>query len=821
MTVSDHSMSLIDENFWIFGGRISIFQYSQKLLKYNTVSNTVQEVEVTGELPSARIQHCSFVHNNLLYIFGGITKNINKQVQETNELFSFNPSTKEWKKVTSTGTIPEPLSGHSCVSYNDKVYIFGGVSEAQPNKKRQLVQKIYALNMKDLVWTETGTMKPRLFQATSLVDGKVYLFGGRDIQGTLNELLVYDLITEKWEEFKVLIPKKQNLCSGVHNTDIYLFGGKQGLSWNNIYNDVHQIRVKPYQISHQDKDLILSVNDELFQIGLLNQQEISISNSKEKIQGFLNKEPEENQKLENLLKKIYSLREVVPLISHVQSLRDSLSREAHGSKGNIEKFDKFYNETVDQKTKMSDVEKKLNEKKNELFTKQALFSEVSGKRKTKDRFLNEEISKLNNLKVSFKEKQVKYEEKKKDKASKEAEYIRLSVEIKKQDTEYLSQAESLKTTKAKLEEAKKNHEKLNNEFNELEKKKNETEKLGEELNQKKTVLEGKLKDLENFKNAKLASKAFYDNMETSMNGIKEFLTTASQVLEIPTKPVQHPVVEDLASIENKFNEKKLKLDAEIDDINKELKDFLKGIKELTEKLEEIKQKKAEEEKVMENHSQLIEATEKKNPDGTSKKNLERLQKEIDDLKKSIREYEASILTDTENLKNLEESLKQKQLEFDTVSEEYKKVEEEVKSKEKELREVRDLSREVRESFRKLKFELTEIKNQIEATKTVFETQDKEYLTAYNTLQTKLDEVTRENTEKDRRIQELESMLKECESKNKEFESKLKESDSKIKELSLKIENLKVNEQPKEQSKVEETKEETKVEEKKEEKIQEQ
>lgn len=119
-----------------------------------------------------------------LYVMGGR----DNQGSRTNDVFSLDVSSLTWEKHTCRGTAPVGRSFHSCVSINDKLFIFGGTTSAN-----QVISDIHILDTrassahawiqpKDQNLDISKQPNPRAFHATITTnendDTFVYVHGG-------------------------------------------------------------------------------------------------------------------------------------------------------------------------------------------------------------------------------------------------------------------------------------------------------------------------------------------------------------------------------------------------------------------------------------------------------------------------------------------------------------------------------------------------------------------------------------------------------------------------------------------------------------------
>ena len=97
-----------------------------------------------------------------------------------------------------------PLSHHSSVEYNDKMYVYGGSYNFNCNTT------VYCLNLLSFVWTkiktkpEAGEKPIGLDEHTAvLYNGKMVIFGGFKNGYRSNQVHELDLHTFKWNSVTV------------------------------------------------------------------------------------------------------------------------------------------------------------------------------------------------------------------------------------------------------------------------------------------------------------------------------------------------------------------------------------------------------------------------------------------------------------------------------------------------------------------------------------------------------------------------------------------------------------------------------------------
>ncbi|XP_074644849.1 kelch domain-containing protein 3-like [Tubulanus polymorphus] len=127
------SGSAIGDTMYIFGGRsdragpwhTNNEVYCNKIQAFRSLSQNWFEPETTGQAPFGRRSHSAFVHNGMIYIFGGYN---GLHDLHFNDLYRYNAETSEWSLVKVKGQGPCPRRRQCCCVIKDRVFLFGGTS---------------------------------------------------------------------------------------------------------------------------------------------------------------------------------------------------------------------------------------------------------------------------------------------------------------------------------------------------------------------------------------------------------------------------------------------------------------------------------------------------------------------------------------------------------------------------------------------------------------------------------------------------------------------------------------------------------------------
>lgn len=80
--------------------------------------------EASPQIPAARTNHTIVTYNDKMYLFGGTNG-----FQWFNDVWCYDPALNKWEQLDCIGYIPAPREGHAAAIVDDVMYIFGGRTE--------------------------------------------------------------------------------------------------------------------------------------------------------------------------------------------------------------------------------------------------------------------------------------------------------------------------------------------------------------------------------------------------------------------------------------------------------------------------------------------------------------------------------------------------------------------------------------------------------------------------------------------------------------------------------------------------------------------
>lgn len=201
-----HSLNIVGSKIYIFGGQvegyfmndISAFDLNQLQMPNNRwemlIENAENGVGPTGKVPPARTNHSMVTYNDRMYLFGGTNG-----FQWFNDVWCYDPPTNKWTQLDCIGYIPSAREGHSAALIEDVMYIFGGRTEEGAD-----LGDLAAFRISSRRWYTFQNMgptpSPRSGHSMTAVGKSIVVVGGEPSSATnqVNDLsLVYVLDTTK------------------------------------------------------------------------------------------------------------------------------------------------------------------------------------------------------------------------------------------------------------------------------------------------------------------------------------------------------------------------------------------------------------------------------------------------------------------------------------------------------------------------------------------------------------------------------------------------------------------------------------------------
>ena len=220
--------------------------------------------------PSPRFCHSGWEFQGELWVFAGlgchpkrflkrnghVTKysTTSRPVQFcNNQLLCYNPG-QGWSNPHCFGRVPSPRCFHGTAKLDDDVWLFGGENSSG------YLDDLYVLKMTSLTWTYIQTSVPRCLQRmgcsfTPLTDTLIALHAGMiwtemaviRVRNSANDTWIFNTLTRQWSKHQGSKDCKRCMHVAVQcpNNTIYIVGG---LRSDGEVNDIFQIKLEPSRL---------------------------------------------------------------------------------------------------------------------------------------------------------------------------------------------------------------------------------------------------------------------------------------------------------------------------------------------------------------------------------------------------------------------------------------------------------------------------------------------------------------------------------------------------------------------------------------------
>ncbi|KAL2158376.1 hypothetical protein VTH06DRAFT_4424 [Thermothelomyces fergusii] len=235
-----NSVSSKEGDIYVMGGLINSSTVKGDLWLIEAGGNMAcYPLATTAEGPGPRVGHASLLVGNAFIVFGGDTKIEETDVLDET-LYLLNTSTRQWSRALPPGPRPSGRYGHSLNILGSKIYIFGGQVEGyfmndltafdlnqlqNPNNRWEML-----LPNSDAGAQPQGKLPPARTNHTMVTfNDKLYLFGGTNGFQWFNDVWSYDPVTNTWSLLDCIgyIPcPREGHAAALVDDVMYVFGGR-------------------------------------------------------------------------------------------------------------------------------------------------------------------------------------------------------------------------------------------------------------------------------------------------------------------------------------------------------------------------------------------------------------------------------------------------------------------------------------------------------------------------------------------------------------------------------------------------------------------
>ncbi|SPJ83648.1 related to cell polarity protein tea1p [Fusarium torulosum] len=206
-----HSSLLVGNAFIVYGGDTKIDEsdtLDETLYLLNTSTRQWSRALPAGPRPSGRYGHSLNILGSKIYVFGGQVEGLFMNDLSAFDLNQLQMPNNRWEILVQGETspkMPAPRTNHTMITFNDKMYLFGGTNGFQ------WFNDVWCYDPAANKWSQFDCIgyipAPREGHAAALVDDVMYVFGGRTEEGTdLGDLAAFRISSRRWYTFQNMGP---------------------------------------------------------------------------------------------------------------------------------------------------------------------------------------------------------------------------------------------------------------------------------------------------------------------------------------------------------------------------------------------------------------------------------------------------------------------------------------------------------------------------------------------------------------------------------------------------------------------------------------
>ncbi|CAG9940768.1 unnamed protein product [Clonostachys rosea f. rosea IK726] len=206
-----HASLLVGNAFIVYGGDTKIDEsdvLDETLYLLNTSTRQWSRALPAGPRPAGRYGHSLNILGSKIFIFGGQVEDCFMNDLSAFDLNQLQMPTNRWEILVqgeASPKMPAPRTNHSMITYNDKLYLFGGTNGFQ------WFNDVWCYDAATNKWMQLDCIgyipAPREGHAAALVDDVMYIFGGRTEEGTdLGDLAAFRISSRRWYTFQNMGP---------------------------------------------------------------------------------------------------------------------------------------------------------------------------------------------------------------------------------------------------------------------------------------------------------------------------------------------------------------------------------------------------------------------------------------------------------------------------------------------------------------------------------------------------------------------------------------------------------------------------------------
>jgi hypothetical protein len=206
-----HSSTVVDGKIFVMGG--TDVARGEALTSIEVYDPATGNWEFEGEMSLGRIGHRAVAYQDKIYVFGGITQEPSPGTLDDVEVYD--PAKQTWEQLTP---MPTPRQFPAICNIGDIVYILGG-GVSYPYSGSNAIE---AYNITEDTWEEKANLKTGVLDFNACeIDGKIICVGGSVLWATdaLAFVQVYDPATD-------IVSMANELPSPIASSAVFAYQGK-------------------------------------------------------------------------------------------------------------------------------------------------------------------------------------------------------------------------------------------------------------------------------------------------------------------------------------------------------------------------------------------------------------------------------------------------------------------------------------------------------------------------------------------------------------------------------------------------------------------
>jgi hypothetical protein len=223
------SYSRYRENEYIIGGFTD--KHKNDIWHFNGTKWT--EIKQTKWAP--RYYHSSIIIDGIIYVFGG-----ESDEDKYNDLWKSEDGGHTWEELMNAPT--QGISNHTMEHIGNYIYILCGMERKERGEYiiDEPTSNIYIYNLKTNNWRVIhSSISPRLNHSSCILDGKIYVIGGKSTE-YYNNMYVSDDMGKSWKQSILPFSPRMGHKSIVIDNKICVMGGiyYQDETTYTLFNDI-------------------------------------------------------------------------------------------------------------------------------------------------------------------------------------------------------------------------------------------------------------------------------------------------------------------------------------------------------------------------------------------------------------------------------------------------------------------------------------------------------------------------------------------------------------------------------------------------------